>query len=279
VTETASTRLARYLVPNVITMTSLVFGMLSLAASQRGDFESAAWWVIYAVLFDRLDGLSARLLRATSELGIHLDSFADFLGFGVAPAFLMLTFLGHHPLLPFGDGVGRILLFAACVAWALAAAFRLARYNITADTAMPTKVFFGIPTTLAGGTLMVWFLAFYKYAGPGETFGGAKLLGDGLQTPVGVWWYFPIAMGTGAYLMVSSMPLPKVGLAESKGVTVFVLANLLAGYVLGFARMFPEYLVLPPSLWIVVFLIWGQASPTARAMRPGPVFPRVPSDS
>ena len=272
--ETEPTRLARYLVPNVITMASLVFGMLSLASSHRGDYEAAAWWVIYAVLFDRLDGLSARLLRATSELGVHLDSFADFLGFGVAPAFLMLTFLGNHPALPFADGLGRVALFVACAAWALASAFRLARYNINADSTTPTKVFFGIPTTLAGGTLMVWFLAFLKYARPGETFGGARLLGDGPLTPSGVWWYFPIAMLTGAYLMVSSMPLPKGGLSESKIATVLVVANLGAGYVLGFARLYPEYLVIPPSIWIVVFLIWGQASPAARAMKPAPVFPR-----
>ena len=92
-TEPETTRLARYLVPNMITMSSIVFGMFSLWESHRGNFDAAGWWIIYAVLFDRLDGLSARLLRATSELGIHLDSFADFLGFGVAPAFLMLTFL------------------------------------------------------------------------------------------------------------------------------------------------------------------------------------------
>jgi len=61
------------------------------AANER--FALAAWMIIYAVLTDRLDGLVARAVKGTSELGAQLDSFADFLNFGVAPAYLVLTYL------------------------------------------------------------------------------------------------------------------------------------------------------------------------------------------
>lgn len=279
------TRALRYLAPNLITTANLIFGMLSLAATARGDFVAGGWFIIYSVLFDRLDGFVARLVRGTSELGVQLDSFADFLNFGVAPAFLIYNSVGSSPALPFADGGGRVLLTIACVAWVLAATFRLARYNITTEeTPAPDalKIFFGVPTTLAGGLLITWYLALYKYSAPGqtfpglpETFGGVRLFGDALETPAGVWRYFPVVMLVGAYLMASSLRVPKLGLMRSKAATVFVFVNVLAGYVCGLARMYPEYMVWPPSLWLVTFLVWGQLSPAARRMRPPPIFPPV----
>ena len=143
------------------------------------------------------------------------------------------------------------------------------------------KIFFGVPTTLAGGLLITWYLALYKYSAAGqafpalpEPFGGTRLFGD-LQMPEGVWWYFPLVMLLGAYLMASSLRVPKLGLMRSKAVTIFVFVNVLAGYVCGLARIYPEYMVWPPSMWLVTFLIWGQLSPAARRLRPPPIFPPV----
>jgi CDP-diacylglycerol--serine O-phosphatidyltransferase len=276
-------RTLRYLAPNLITGTSIIFGLLSLVATYERRFAVAGWFIIYAVMTDRLDGLVARLVRGTSELGVQLDSLADFLTFGLAPPFLMFACLDGAPSLPFSDGAGRVFLMVAAACWVLAASFRLARYNITPDQtpAGRPRIFFGVPTTLAGGTLVIWFLALLKYAPagapvrPAEPFGGQRLLGD-LATPDGVWVYFPVAMLVGAFLMASSLRMPKLGLARSKLATAFVFANVGVGYVCAFARVFPEYLVLAPTAWLVVFLVWGQVSPTARGMRPPPFLP--PSD-
>ena len=82
-------RFFRYLAPNLITLSSMIFGLVSLWASHTGDHSLAAWLIIYAVLTDRLDGLVARAVKGTSELGMQLDSFADMLNFGVAPPFLV----------------------------------------------------------------------------------------------------------------------------------------------------------------------------------------------
>ena len=71
------TRVLRYLAPNLITLSSMIFGLVSLWSSHNGDPALAAWMIIYAVLTDRIDGLVARALKATSELGMQLDSFAD----------------------------------------------------------------------------------------------------------------------------------------------------------------------------------------------------------
>ncbi len=276
---------ARYLAPNLITGISLVFGLVSMASAHQGDYRLAAWLIVYAVMCDRLDGLVARRLGATSELGVQLDSFADFLNFGVAPAFLVFSFLTSPAMasgpdaLPYTEGPARYYLWIACLVWVLAAVFRLARFNINTEDGIPTRIYFGVPTTLAGGLLATWFLAFYKYSVPGPTFGGPKLLGDSITTPRGVWLVVPAAMFVGAYLMASSLRMLKVGKAESRAVTIFLLLCMLQGYVLGFGQLFPEYIVWMPTAWIVVFLIWGALAEEARELRPPPLFPRPSAKS
>jgi CDP-diacylglycerol---serine O-phosphatidyltransferase len=277
----ANYRFLRYLAPNAVTAASLVFGMVSMVAAHQGRFDLAGWMIIYAVLTDRLDGMVARMVRGTSDFGVQLDSFADFLNFGIAPAFLLFSFFDAHPQLGFGDGAARVLLAAACIAWVMGAVFRLARFNVASEDGVPTKIFFGVPTTLAGGLLIIWFLALLKYGGelgvPGG-FGGARLLGDEVTTPLDVWKWFPVAMLLGAFLMASNLRMLKVGTTARRATTVFVLVIVASGYVLGFARLYPEYLVVPPSAWIVVFLIWGQTSAKARGFAPPPLFPRAEAD-
>ena len=256
----------------------MIFGLVSLWSSHNDDPSLAAWMIIYAVLTDRLDGLVARALRATSEVGVQLDSFADFLNFGIAPAYLVLVYLSGRRDLPFESGTPHTLLFAACGAYMLCAVFRLARYNVQSDENTPTRIFFGFPTTLTGGTIAIWFLMLLKYDPTlGEPFGGAKIFGN-WQTPVSVWKYFPIALVVGGYLMASRLPMPKVGMTRHKVISAILLLLLTFGYVCGFAMRYPELMFWMPTTWAIVFLIWGQASPKARAMYPPPLFPRKDRD-
>lgn len=279
-TERGAVRALRYLAPNLLTAVSLCFGMLSLVAAYEGRHVDAAWLIIYSVLTDRLDGFVARLVRGTSELGVQLDSLADFLNFGICPAYLIFTSVGSVPDLPFGAGVGRWLLMGGCAVWILGATFRLARYNITTGSPGHPKIFFGVPTTLAAGTLVVWYLALVKYAGPADPlapvapFGGRRLFGD-ITTPAEVWRWVPLAMFAGGFLMASSLRMPKLGLMRSKWATIFVFANVFLGYACGYGRLYPDYLVWPPTIWLLLFLVWGQLSREARRMRPPPLFPQV----
>lgn len=272
----SATRFLRYLAPNLITGASFLFGLTSLWSSARGNFPLAAWMVIYAVLTDRLDGLVARAVKGTSDLGMQLDSFADFLNFGVSPAFLVLTYLSSRPDLPYADGAGHTLLFAACSVWLLAAVFRLARYNVQSDDGTPTKIFFGFPTTLAGGTLMVWFLVFLKYDPTMATVevGGRRLFGDA-HTPLAVWKYLPVGMVVGAYLMASRLPMPKVLLSKSPVLKAIFALLLATGYICGFSMKYPDLCAWMPTAWGLVFLVWGQASPSARQLRPPPLFAKA----
>jgi len=274
----ASARFLRYLAPNLITLSSMIFGLVSLWAAAHNNPALAGWMIIYAVLTDRMDGLVARAVKGTSELGMQLDSFADFLNFGVAPAYLVLTFLSSRPDLPYHDGTGKTLLWIACGGYMLCAVFRLARFNILTDDQVPTKMFFGFPTTLSGGLIAIWMLLLLKYdpqiAHYGGAFGGTKLFGDSFETPLWAWKYFPLFVAVMGYLMASRLPMPKVGMTKNKLVSIGLLALVLSGYICGFAMMFPEVCFWMPTGWSLIFLIWGQASAKARAMYPPPLFPK-----
>jgi len=271
-------RRMRLLAPNLVTAASLVFGMLSLVAAHEGRHVEAAWFIVYAVLADRLDGLVARKVQGESELGIQLDSFADFQNFGIAPAFLLYSSLSRVEALPFAQGSGRTLLLVACATWVLGATFRLARYNISSAQAVGMRMFFGIPSTLAAGTLIVWYLLLVKYLPAGaplaalEPFGGPKLFGD-WESPTWVWRYAPGLLFAGGFLMASNLRMPGTGGRRSKVFTIFVLVNVILGYITGIARVFPEYMVWPPTMWIVDFLGWGLLSREAGAVQPPPLFP------
>jgi CDP-diacylglycerol--serine O-phosphatidyltransferase len=108
----------RIILPNLVTLLALCMGLTAIRFSIEGQFETVA------AILDGLDGRIARALRGTSRFGAELDSLADFVAFGVAPA-LILYFWGLHEMKSFG-------WFAALV-FAIAAALRLARFNVMID--------------------------------------------------------------------------------------------------------------------------------------------------
>jgi CDP-diacylglycerol---serine O-phosphatidyltransferase len=278
-----SARLLRYLAPNAVTSLGMLFGLLSLVATYEHRYVDAAWLIIWAVLLDRVDGLVARTLKATSDFGMQMDSFADAINFGIAPAFLVYVSLGSIEALGFGAGVGRALLLVACAVWVLANVFRLAKFNVVSEEASSVgKVFFGVPTTLAAGTMIIWFLVLLKYApvggpmGDPAAFRGMKLLGD-WQVPLRVWGYVPAVMICLAFLMASNLPVPKLVAPKNKVLAVLLLGNVFAGYVCGFARLYPDFMFWMPTSWMVMALVWGQLSRRARKLRPPPFLPVTPS--
>ncbi|MFH0900985.1 MAG: CDP-alcohol phosphatidyltransferase family protein [Pseudomonadota bacterium] len=274
-------RVLRYLAPNLVTLASLAFGMLAVGAAIDGYHADAAWFVIFSVLTDKLDGFVARLVKGASELGVQLDSFADFLNFGVAPAVVWYAFLSRAGDLPFSSGIGELVLVVACFFWVLAVTFRLARYNVVGSDPACRRVFFGVPTTLVGGTLMAFFLTCLKYGSADmqlqarASFVEPRLF-TGLRLGPLVWEIWPALMMVGAFLMVSTVKVPKLGpFSRSRALTVFVFANVLIGYAVGFARHMPEYLCLIACLWIAGSLVWGQLSTAARGLKAPAVFPRT----
>lgn len=271
-------RLWRYLLPNIITALSMLCGMAAIFASIEHRFDDAGWWIMYAVLSDKLDGVVARRVRGTSELGMQLDSLADFLNFGVVPPVLIFSSLGRIPSMPFSSDVGRVILFAACVTWLLGAVFRLARFNVSTEES-PSGIFFGIPTTLAAGAIATLFLTLLKYTPDGhpmatEAFGGAKLF-PWLVTPDVLWRYFPLTLFAGGFAMGSDLRIPKLDKMPSRWFTLFIFVNVFFGYLFSATRLFPEYLVFLPALWLIIFVTWGLFSEHARSLKAPPIFPRI----
>lgn len=263
-----------YLAPNFITVGAMTCGLAAMFLAHRGQYVEASWLLLFSTLLDRADGLVARSLRATSAFGVQMDSFADFFNFGVVPSFLVYSALTRVPELQ--SGGGHLLVLVAAAAWVFACTFRLARFNVIADDPRYRGLFFGIPTTLAAGMLATWFLTLMKYSGPGAALGGRdqfaepRLLGD-LVLPAGAWVYLPIAMLVGAVLMVSNLRIRKPSGGRSL-VGALILLVMLSGLVFGVLRMFPEYLLVPPTLFT---LIWLLRQPS-RSLRSIAAPPRIP---
>jgi CDP-diacylglycerol--serine O-phosphatidyltransferase len=136
-------------IPNSFTLGNLVCGIFSLTFSMNGYYRMAALLILLAALCDVFDGKLARMLRVDSPMGVELDSLADIVSFGVAPAILVHTM--HIPS-PF--------LTIAFISFPIAGAWRLGRFNIK-----PTVGYYmGVPITLAG--LIIAVLALFSFASP-----------------------------------------------------------------------------------------------------------------
>lgn len=124
----------RAIVPNLITSIAACAGIMSISLSAEGRFTSALWALFTAAICDGIDGRVARLLKASSKLGAELDSLADFVNFGVAPAMFMYFWMTGGPTHTLADGtvvskaLVRIVLGCALY-YAMCDCFRLARFN------------------------------------------------------------------------------------------------------------------------------------------------------
>ena len=87
-------------IPNILTLLNLFSGCIAITMAFRGDFTAVVIWVAVAALFDFFDGLAARSLGVASKMGVELDSLADLVSFGLAPATAVFKLLQDHTLLP-----------------------------------------------------------------------------------------------------------------------------------------------------------------------------------
>ncbi len=150
-----------YLLPNLVTLGNAFCGLLAMhkaidALAYADDdpsifyakMDTACILIFVAMVFDAIDGKLARFTKSSSEFGAQLDSFADLLTFGVAPAFVAKVLILHEgPLAP-------RLHFLAAAAFALMALLRLARFNLESDTDEAShQEFRGLPSPAAAGAL------------------------------------------------------------------------------------------------------------------------------
>ena len=185
-------------VPSLFTLFNLFFGIWSMVLASRGEFYRASWYIVFAGILDTLDGRVARLSNTGTRFGAELDSLVDIVSFGVAPAFLMYQ-------LEFAGAGQASWIF--CYFYVMAAAIRLARFNIT-QAGRSKSHFVGLPSPAAGMTLATYYpftlTPFYRVA-------------------LGAWpWHLMLTflMIFLTILMVSNVryaTVPKIGFRSVKG--------------------------------------------------------------
>jgi CDP-diacylglycerol---serine O-phosphatidyltransferase len=176
----------RTLLPNLITLLALCAGLTAIRVAVENKLDLALAAIVLAVLLDGIDGRVARMLKGTSRFGAELDSLADFVNFGVAPA-LILYFWGLEELKSAG--------WIAALVFAICAALRLARFNVMIDDpskpAWAGNFFTGIPAP--AGAVTVLLPIYLNFLG----------VSNGLVT---VWLTFFYTLAI-ALLMVSRLPV------------------------------------------------------------------------
>lgn len=194
----------RVLIPNVVTLLALAAGLTGVRFAIEGRLDMAALAILAAALLDGLDGRIARYLKGTSRFGAELDSLADFVSFGCAPA-LILYFWQLHHLKTAG--------WLACLLLAFAQALRLARFNVMIDDPQRPawQKAFAVGVPAPAGAMMVMFPLNLTLSGI-PTFAGESVFvllwtlvtaalavsrvptfsGKGSKTPVAREWAIPI---------------------------------------------------------------------------------------
>ncbi len=233
----------RYTIPNSFTALSLLLGLASIITSQLGELELAAWIIVWCGLLDVLDGVSARLLKATSDFGAEFDSMADLVSFGVAPAVLMFNA---------GLQIGGVqtetpqfwVLLVAIAVFALAGAMRLARFNLASDQPS-TGWFTGIPITAAGGGMVSSVVLVLIHQ-------------PDIAASLPLHLYLPVLMFVLALLMISRLRFPKAVKRDKLAVNVFQGTVVAIIYYCGITRSYPELLLAIGTLILISGIIAGR---------------------
>ena len=139
-----------HILPSLFTTGNVFCGFYSFIAALNDKYFLAAWAIVFAIIFDVLDGRIARMTKTTSAFGMQYDSLADVISFGMAPAFLCYAWV----LKPFGR-VGWMAAFL----YLLCAALRLARFNTT-ESDIQSQYFIGLATPAAAAVIASIIIAF-----------------------------------------------------------------------------------------------------------------------
>lgn len=189
-------KIPRIIVPSFFTLMNLFCGFLAIISISEGRLFFGAWLIVFAGLFDALDGFMARLSNATSQFGIELDSISDVVSFGVAPGFLLYSF-GLNSL-PF---VGIILSALP----PLCGAVRLARYNVDVQDSSP-DYFKGLPIPAQAIMIAAFYLTFFDRL---ELFMDFK---NGINAVL-----IPLIILL-SFIMVSTIPFDKIPSFDKKSI-------------------------------------------------------------
>jgi CDP-diacylglycerol--serine O-phosphatidyltransferase len=226
-------------VPNSLTLLNLLSGSLAIVLSFRGYLLEGSILVLLGFVFDLFDGMAARLLQAQSPIGKELDSLADLITFGLAPAAMLFVLqeqtgaVGTFTLNQSGEQIFLTLLPFLLPVFA---GLRLAKFNIDDRQ---TNQFIGLPTPANG--LMVLSLVLTRYSQPDS------FLVPALQTN----WFIPAYSVVVSYLMVSplrlySLKIKGTGIKANRFTYLFLciaIAILIPLQATGLFLLIPVYII------------------------------------
>jgi len=242
-----------YLVPNLFTTGNLFCGLYAIMAVFGANYVKAAVAILVALIFDMLDGSSARWTKTTSQFGIEYDSLADLVSFGVAPGVLIYSWaLGGYGFL----GQAVVFAFVGC------GALRLARYNVLTGTS-DNRYFLGLPIPAAAGVLASLMLLDHHILRLGREVVPIVILGVTFVL---------------AFLMVSTIKYTKfkgVKLLAGEGFMYLVWAVLVIMLIAAAPQIALFMLFAGYALSGVFVLLLGLLR---RALRSGPATERAPGE-
>lgn len=262
-----------YFLPSMATLGNAVcgFGAMYVATladrSNIGDpltrwfsahsLDVAAYLIFLAMVFDALDGRLARFARHTTDFGGQLDSLADVVSFGAAPAFMSL-FVVHSVTENTGHIVTR-LIWAIAALYFSCAAIRLARFNVSNEHGEQHHFsFLGLPSPGAGGAIAAYVLMQQELV-------HRKFI---LASQIAAWILPLIVLATGL-LMVSNMRYPHIVNRYMRGrrsfarllIVLVILLMLVVAHEYTLAAATIGYALCAPVMWAYLRIKRGQAAP------------------
>ncbi|OEG69849.1 hypothetical protein ATZ36_00250 [Candidatus Endomicrobiellum trichonymphae] len=211
-----------YIIPSLFTCGNISCGCLSVISSINGNFTESVWLLIFAIVFDMMDGRIARLTKTTSEFGVQLDSLSDLMSFGIAPSVMM-----YQLVLNSMGKVGKSI----AVLFILCSALRLAKFNVRANDKEVHSSFMGLPTPAAAGLLISFVLSYELFIvdlGQSLTFKTIPILMKNM--PV-FFKTMPVVMVLLSLLMVSNIPYISFKKVEFSKPKVFRLLILMVFFI------------------------------------------------
>lgn len=230
-----------FLLPNMITLSSIFCGFdsirVSASAQREDDYYLAALLIVFAMFFDILDGRVARATKTQSAFGLQIDSLADVISFGAAPAMLVYQWtLNRLDSGPVPIGLIASFIYIAC------GAIRLARFNVLTmgDQGKPTKpskYIVGLPIPGAAGILVSIIVANHAAAG---MLGGVEY----------VWPLFTVTLGL-SFLMVSTIRFRSFKELKLNARTVLLVAFAVGSSAVISYKLKPQFVL----VWLLGFYI------------------------
>ena len=149
-----------HVLPNILTVLGLCAGATAIPFALASNWKAAVTAIVLAAIFDTLDGRIARYFGTDTDFGAQLDSLADLVSFGIAPAMLVYLWMLHRAG---GAGWAMALIFCVC------GAIRLARFmtqSLPEEGAEPEPFFVGVPTPAAACLILLPLIISFQFPGP-----------------------------------------------------------------------------------------------------------------